>query len=57
MLNYYHRLITLMLLRTHNFSKANKIPTHLTLKEKINFVAPELSFLDGKSILDIGANV
>ena len=53
MLKYYYRLITLKLLKKHNFSKANKIPTHLTLKEKIKLY--ELARQTSGKFVEVGS--
>ena len=53
MLKYYYQLLSLMLLKQYNFSKANGIPTHLTLREKIKLY--ELARQCEGDLLEIGS--
>ena len=53
MLKYYHRLIALKLLKKHTFSRVNKIPTHLTLREKIKLY--ELARHSPGNLVEVGS--
>ena len=53
MMKYYYRLIMLKLLKKNIFSKVNKIPTHLTLKEKIKLY--ELANKSLGNLVEVGS--
>ena len=52
-MKYYYRLIMLKLLKKSIFSKVNRIPTHLTLKEKIKLY--ELAKQSLGNLVEVGS--